>query len=36
MKNKLINSAKDAKTVWSILKAISSKKRVTGNIDEDV
>ena len=36
MKNKLINSAKDPKTFWSTLKRISSKKRVTGNIDKDV
>ena len=31
-----MNSVKDAKTFWSILKGISSKKRVTGNIDKDV
>jgi len=36
MKNKLINSAKDPKTFWSTLKRISSKKRVTGNIDKEV
>ena len=35
MKNKLISSAKDAKTFWSTLKGISSKKKVTGNIDKD-
>ena len=36
MKNKLINIAKDAKTFWSTLKRISSKKRVPDNIDKDL
>ena len=38
LKNKLISSAKDAKTFWSTLKGISLKKKVNfnGNIDQDI